>query len=366
MLNWMYIIAISAAAVGAGSLLLQHKKWTGPYGLMIETRSALAALGAAGVLLLVSAPATLEVLPLAAQIKIPFAGTALIGSTYCSVLSVFRGRWRRIRASEMALWCRQLGLLLQQNVPIIRALDIVADDSRSIRLRDLSVLLREAVCRGEAISGWTCLPPLCGYPAEVIKAGEQSGRLGTALVGLSEVFERRGKLGIHEPRPVKPERPKPEPFTRAMEEVLLEIPEGIEVSEQLLSTRVPGVDAAELGENSPVIRLVNIVIAQAIREGASHVYFISDGGVSVEYGYDEEERRAIITLPPEIRDQAIRRLKLLADVPYWHKPPSTGFINIVYDGEQHRLVLWIESDEAGEESVRLDILPAGDFGGNPG
>lgn len=364
MLTWFYIIAISAAAVGAGSLLARRKKWTGPYGLMIETRAALISLAAAGALLLISAPATLEVLPIAEDAKTPLAGSALIGSTCFSILSVFSKR-RKIRASEIALWCRQLGLLLQQNVPIIRALDIVADDSRSERLRELSYLLRDAVCRGEAISGWTCLPPLCGYPAEVIKAGEQSGRLGTALIGLSEIFERRGRLGIHEHKPIKAERPKPEPLTRAMEEVLLDIPEGIEVSENLLSTRVPGVDAAEVGESSPVIRLVNIVLAQAIREGASHIYFISDGGVSVEYGYDEAERRAIITLPPEIRDQAIRRLKLLADVPYWHKPPSTGFINIVYDGEQHRLVLWIESDEAGEESVRLDILPAGDFGGSP-
>lgn len=357
-LTWLYILTILVALIAALSLLARRKYWVGEYGLMQETRAAIRALVTAGLLLIVASPNILELIGLPSTWETTFAAVLLIAVVYLSALSMVRDRWRKVPPSEIALWCRELGLLLEQNVPIVHALDVLARDSRSRKLYELSLALREAVRRGETISESACLPPLCGYPAELIKAGEHSGNLGTALVGLADVFERRGRLKIGEARPAKPERPEADE-SQVIEEMLVYLPKGLEEAEELLSTRVAGTDRPEsAAENSAVVRVVNAVLAQSIRDGANHIFFKSNDGISVEYGYDEVARQAMITLPPVIRDQVARRLKLLADIPYWRRPPATGFINISYDDEPFRLVLFAELEESSEETLRLDIMPS--------
>jgi hypothetical protein len=264
---------------------------------------------------------------------------------------------------EIALWCRELGLLLQQNVPILKALDVVAQDCASYRLFEFTLALREAVRDGEALSDWACLPPLTGYAADVIKAGEQSGSLAGALTGLAEVFERRGRLGIGERRSEPPEKPTAQSSEEEMTHIFLSLPGQAREAEKLLSTRIAGVEAAEFANDSPIVRLANVIIAHAIQETATHIFFVSNGGVSVEFGDTEDERRQVMTIPTWARDSTMRRLKLLADIPYWKKPPATGFITVSYRGEPYRLVLWSESQDDDHEMLRVDILQAGSTAG---
>jgi len=374
-MTWLYIAAISAATVAVLSFVGRYRRWMGPCGLTLESRGALKALAASSVLLVGAAflARTAEITAqtasdgpgawrwltrLSTGAAGPIVPPVMFGlSTYLSVLSFLRGRWRKIEPKEIALWCRELGLLVQQGMPILKALDVVAQECRSYRLYEFTLALREAVRSGEAVSDWACIPPLTGYAAEIIRAGEDSGDLGSALIGLGDVFERGGSMGKHERRPTPAKEPKPTLTEVEFVDTYLNFPDGAREAEKLLSTRVAGTEVSEvLAAESPIVRVVNIVLADAIRKRAAHVFFVSNGSVSVEYG-DEHERQQVMTLPNFVRDPVARRLKLMADIAYWRRPPATGFINVAYDGQPYRLVLWVEPDEEGRELLRLDILP---------
>jgi hypothetical protein len=92
MLNWLYIVSISAAAIATISFLARRRIWSGPYGLTLETRASLKALSVAGIALLLSAPLSMDVLELPGQWRIGFAAAFLLIAAYSSALALIRGK----------------------------------------------------------------------------------------------------------------------------------------------------------------------------------------------------------------------------------------------------------------------------------
>src|SRR3989339_34906 len=90
-----------------------------------------------------------------------------------------RGALGRIKSREITLFSRQLASLLKAGVPILRALDIIAEQSENHSLKSMLLGIRNAVKDGGTFSS-----ALGAYPKlfsslylAMVRTGENSGAL---------------------------------------------------------------------------------------------------------------------------------------------------------------------------------------------
>ena len=99
-----------------------------------------------------------------------------------------RGALGRIKSREITLFSRQLASLLKAGVPILRALDIIAEQSENHSLKSMLLGIRNAVKDGGTFSS-----ALGAYPKlfsslylAMVRTGENSGALPQALLRIAE------------------------------------------------------------------------------------------------------------------------------------------------------------------------------------
>ena len=96
----------------------------------------------------------------------------------------------------LGMFYHQLGSTLSAGLPIIRALNSITGHSGPLRIRRRLPAIVRHIEAGGNLSGALQLFPDLFEPMHiaVIKAGEQSGRIETALFSLAAACERRSKL----------------------------------------------------------------------------------------------------------------------------------------------------------------------------
>lgn len=108
--------------------------------------------------------------------------------------------WRNVFGGagthDMAMYCRQLATLIDVGIPLLRALQILAERSSNRRLRDVSRDMARRVEEGQPFS-----TALAAHPAtfdnsfvSVVRAGEAGGILDESLRRLADLLERRNVL----------------------------------------------------------------------------------------------------------------------------------------------------------------------------
>lgn len=218
----------------------------------------------------------------------------------------------------LAAWCRRLALLLDISVPLLQALEIAGDAVGE--LAEVMIPLSARVRMGEPLS------EALGRQGEVfspffraaVLAGEHSDRLPEALRGLAEILE----------------------------------------AERLLEIRPAAVSLATGAPESPAVRFTHGLLARAAAHNATELHLAaSDEAVTTQmkvHGRWQPEE------VEEIRDPhaVIRRLLMLADIPYWIREPAVGGLRLWIEGREYSLgVRAIPRPEGGWERVELDLRP---------
>ena len=103
---------------------------------------------------------------------------------------------RRIGGKELSLVCQQFSIILTSGIPIVRAVELVAEQSENKTLRELLKNVAADVAAGYSLaSGFEMrnktLPTTF---IETIRAGEESGSLEISFSRLSEYFSKKAKI----------------------------------------------------------------------------------------------------------------------------------------------------------------------------
>lgn len=108
-------------------------------------------------------------------------------------------RQPRVKAKDLAIMTRQFATMLGAGLPILRCLVILAEQTQSVRLKDLLLQVRDDVERGsslsESLARYSEFPPLM---VNMIRAGELGGFLDETMLQIAESIEAdvrlRGKI----------------------------------------------------------------------------------------------------------------------------------------------------------------------------
>ncbi len=211
----------------------------------------------------------------------------------------------------MALWCRELGTLLQLDVPVLGALEVVAQEIEP--LARVSVELQAAVQTGDALGQRIAefddiFPPIVRAAA---LAGEANRRLAEALVAVAECLEQGAALNVS---PTSRER-------------LAEL--------------------AEQAAPAPAVAVSRRLLDRALEMEATRLRLIggSGGGVAeVEIGGRWQELEEI---DRDLFGPLCRRVKLMADIAYWIAEPAVGTIRL-------------DTAERGTVNVAVQVIPDDD------
>lgn len=102
----------------------------------------------------------------------------------------------RIKSREITLFSRELASLLKAGVPILKALDIISEQSENPRLKSVLSALRNAVKDGAAFSSALAQYPrvFSGLYIAMVRAGENSGALPSALLRIAEYRAKQEEM----------------------------------------------------------------------------------------------------------------------------------------------------------------------------
>ncbi len=103
-------------------------------------------------------------------------------------LPIFGGLIQKIALSRFA---RNLGTMISSGVPILQALDIVADTTGNVVLGRATRDVQDSVRRGESLAGPLGTHPV--FPSMVVQmlaVGEDTGALDTMLLKISEFYDQ--------------------------------------------------------------------------------------------------------------------------------------------------------------------------------
>jgi type IV pilus assembly protein PilB len=123
-------------------------------------------------------------------------------------------------------------------------------------------------------------------------------------------------------------------FQNALKEIDVD---AIEVTTASDSTSdEPGIDQLrELVDEAPIVRLANLILGQAVKDGASDIHIEpTRDGMRVRYRVDGILREAM-QLPRKVQSALISRVKIMATMDIAEKrAPQDGRISLVIDGKQ--------------------------------
>ncbi len=215
------------------------------------------------------------------------------------------GRRRRNRQlAELSLWCRELGLMLQNGTDLVAALSVLERQDFSEAVRSMtSEMIEQASADGslEELIGVRAemFPPVCIF---AIQAGQASRRLPETLIGLADCLAQAAELGM----------------------ALAPVPTDASDDAALV---------ASAGQR-PAVRVVNSILGQAIKAGVREVRVhasedAEETCVSFEVNGAEQE---IVRLPSDVLGPVCRRICVMAQINWWSKEPALGTLTVKHRG----------------------------------
>ena len=103
---------------------------------------------------------------------------------------------RRIRSKDLAIFIRQLASLMKANVPILRAIDILHQQSANAELKRMLLEIKERIKEGNMLSDSMARFPKT-FPlvfTNMIRSGELSGSLDRVLMRLADFAEKEEEI----------------------------------------------------------------------------------------------------------------------------------------------------------------------------
>ena len=218
----------------------------------------------------------------------------------------------------LAAWCRRLALLLDLGVPVVQAVEITGQSVGDLSevMLPLCTRVRAGETLAEAMNDQAEEFPL--FARAAVLAGEHMGRLPQALLGLAECLEAERYLEIH--------------------------PASLELAEGM---REP-----------PAIQLTREILAAAAREGAAELQLTVAGDSLIVrhrlHGRWGPEQALEFPEPEAI----LRRVLMLAGIPYWIKEPAVGTIRVWLEQRKYEIgVRALPAEAGGWESLELALRP---------
>lgn len=110
--------------------------------------------------------------------------------------SLFGAGRERITAADIAIFTRQLATMIRSAIPLVQALNIMAESADNARLRALTLKVRDDVAGGHGLADSMARHPrhFDSLYCSLIAAGESSGTLDTMLDRLANYREKSEKL----------------------------------------------------------------------------------------------------------------------------------------------------------------------------
>jgi type IV pilus assembly protein PilC len=106
------------------------------------------------------------------------------------------GGWGRVKLGDLSIFCRQFSTMIDAGVSLVRALDVLAEQTQNPKLRRMLIDIQQEVESGQTLS-----KAMSKYPKTfsnlfigLIKAGEVGGVLEEALQRLSGFLEKDMEL----------------------------------------------------------------------------------------------------------------------------------------------------------------------------
>jgi type II secretory ATPase GspE/PulE/Tfp pilus assembly ATPase PilB-like protein len=283
---------------------------------------------------------------------------AASGLVFCLVI-VLLFIWKyRISRNQLANWLYELGLLLKHRVPVITALEASAE-RRGAKIILLSQRLQAAVRDGSTLS--RALRHELALPLAanaVITSAEANGTLPDALVDAAQLLRYHARPWI----------------SFQSQAVRVEIDQNQVQIHELAANYAKESELLTTDEDkrSPLVRIANNIIAQAIQSGADSIDLepvrTQKPPKGDEYQDEEEwrlldmeigpqllvsfsrdnDRWEVMRVPKSVIGPLYRRLKLMAEVPYWQKPPASGHVVVRLGHRDYDLYLDSEWHPLGE------------------
>lgn len=101
----------------------------------------------------------------------------------------------RVKPKDLAVFSRQFATMLSSGLPILRCLSILAEQSDSVRLKDVLLEVRERVEKGDSLSDALArhdeFPPIM---VSMVRAGEIGGFLDETMLQIAEATEAEVRL----------------------------------------------------------------------------------------------------------------------------------------------------------------------------
>ena len=106
------------------------------------------------------------------------------------------GFFTKIRRRDIAIFTRQLADLLEAGLPLMRALDVLREQTESRRLQEILASLASQVREGKSFSEALALYPkiFSNLYVNMVKSGEVGGMLSEVLARLAEFGEKEEEL----------------------------------------------------------------------------------------------------------------------------------------------------------------------------
>lgn len=111
------------------------------------------------------------------------------------------GGAKKIKAKELSLLCSQLAIELKAGLPLVRSLELVAEQEENSTLKSILTQVAEDVHAGHSLADSFALrgPTLPNTFIETVRAGEESGRLDESFSRLKTYYKNAanvaGKVG---------------------------------------------------------------------------------------------------------------------------------------------------------------------------
>lgn len=230
---------------------------------------------------------------------------------------------RNADRAVLALWCRELGTLLKAGVPLLGALEVVAQEIEP--LARITVSLEASVQAGESLATRIAVmdevfPPLL---RAAVLAADANGCVPEALIEVADCLAEASALGV---------------------------------------ARTPRERLAELAEQeaaAPAVVRARALITRAIEMGAGRLRLIggADGGVAE--AHTGGRWQLIEEIDPGLFAALCRRIKLMAEIPYWIAEPAVGAIrlNTAEQGSWDVTVQAIPDDDGVGQQIEMNLVP---------
>lgn len=105
------------------------------------------------------------------------------------------GAFSKVKAKDLSIYCRQFSSILKAGMPLIKCLNMLAEQTDNIVLKNITKNVSEEVQKGSGLSQAMSLhikklPPIL---INMVAAGEESGTLDHSLEVMAEHFEKEHK-----------------------------------------------------------------------------------------------------------------------------------------------------------------------------